>query len=127
VKLVVSDPIELANAIRAVRKHAGVRLDDMAAAVGVSKQTITNLEAGRCKLSTALCRSKLRLQQLHRNQPQLLLLVFKLHKDRLLRLLLLLNVKHKKVKWYQALLLTWHRLIQNLQRLKRLKVLSLKR
>ena len=53
-KLVVSDPIELANAIRAVRKHAGVRLDDMAAAVGVSKQTITNLEAGRCKLSTAL-------------------------------------------------------------------------
>jgi DNA-binding XRE family transcriptional regulator len=54
VKLVVSDPIELANAIRAVRKHAGVRLDDMAAAVGVSKQTITNLEAGRCKLSTAL-------------------------------------------------------------------------
>lgn len=53
-KLVVSDPIELANAIRAVRKDAGVRLDDMAAAVGVSKQTITNLEAGRCKLSTAL-------------------------------------------------------------------------
>lgn len=53
-KLVVSDPVQLANAIRAVRKHAGVRLDDMAAAVGVSKQTITNLEAGRCKLSTAL-------------------------------------------------------------------------
>lgn len=53
-KLVVSDPIELANAVRAVRKHTGVRLDDMAAAVGVSKQTITNLEAGRCKLSTAL-------------------------------------------------------------------------
>lgn len=53
-KLVVSDPIELANAIRAVRKNTGVRLDDMAAAVGVSKQTITNLEAGRCKLSTAL-------------------------------------------------------------------------
>jgi DNA-binding XRE family transcriptional regulator len=54
VKLVVSDPVELASAIRAVRKHAGVRLDDMAAAVGVSKQTITNLEAGRCKLSTVL-------------------------------------------------------------------------
>lgn len=38
---------ELGRAIRAVRRHAGVRIDDLAATVGVSKQFIQDAELGK--------------------------------------------------------------------------------
>ncbi|MEY4712336.1 MAG: hypothetical protein RIS88_1786 [Pseudomonadota bacterium] len=37
----------LGLAVRAARKHAGVRLDDLAATAGVSKQFTTELEHGK--------------------------------------------------------------------------------
>ncbi|MET4577196.1 helix-turn-helix domain-containing protein [Ottowia thiooxydans] len=38
---------DLGHAIRAVRKASGTRLDDLAAILGVSKQTTANLEYGK--------------------------------------------------------------------------------
>jgi len=47
---------DLGIALRAVRKSAKVRLDDLSQTVGVSKQTTTNLEQGRptVQLGTAI-------------------------------------------------------------------------
>ena len=51
-KLKIDSPEGLALALRAVRRHSHVRLDDLAKTVGVSKQTATNVEQGKAKLST---------------------------------------------------------------------------
>ncbi|GAB2809797.1 hypothetical protein GCM10027276_08210 [Comamonas piscis] len=42
---------DLGHAIRAVRKASGIRLDDLAGIVGVSKQTTSNLEYGKDTVS----------------------------------------------------------------------------
>jgi DNA-binding XRE family transcriptional regulator len=51
-KLTVQTAEELGLALRAVRKDSHVRLEDLAQTVGVSKQTATNVEQGKAKLST---------------------------------------------------------------------------
>nr|WP_295078311.1 helix-turn-helix domain-containing protein [uncultured Roseateles sp.] len=53
-KISVESAEELALVLRAVRKSSRVRLDDLAKTVGVSKQTATNVEQGKAKLSTML-------------------------------------------------------------------------
>lgn len=51
---------DLGFAVRAVRKNAGVRLDDLAATVGVSKQFATELEHGKPGIRFALALAVLR-------------------------------------------------------------------
>jgi DNA-binding XRE family transcriptional regulator len=51
-KLTVQTAEELGLALRAVRKDSHVRLEDLAQTVGISKQTATNVEQGKAKLST---------------------------------------------------------------------------
>jgi DNA-binding XRE family transcriptional regulator len=53
-KVTIQSPEELGLALRAVRKHSRVRLEDLAQTVGVSKQTATNVEQGKAKLGTML-------------------------------------------------------------------------
>ena len=53
-KLTVQTPEDLGLALRAVRKDSRVRLEDLAQTVKVSKQTATNVEQGKAKLSTML-------------------------------------------------------------------------
>ena len=53
-KLVINTPQDIGNAVRAMRKVNHVRLEDLAKAIGVSKQTATNLETGQAKLVTLL-------------------------------------------------------------------------
>lgn len=43
----IHNPAELGVVIRALRKSAGVRQDDLAASVGVSKQFATDVEHGK--------------------------------------------------------------------------------
>lgn len=51
-KIHIHSPADLGRALRAARKDGRVLLEDLAQTVGVSKQTATNLEAGRAKLET---------------------------------------------------------------------------
>ncbi len=51
-KVTIQSPADLGRALRAARKDGRVLLEDLAQTVGVSKQTATNLEAGRAKLET---------------------------------------------------------------------------
>lgn len=51
-KVTIHSPADLGRALRAARKDGHVLLEDLAQTVGVSKQTATNLEAGRAKLET---------------------------------------------------------------------------
>lgn len=51
-KVTIQSPADLGRALRAARKDGHVLLEDLAQTVGVSKQTATNLEAGRAKLET---------------------------------------------------------------------------
>lgn len=44
---IIQSAQDLGFALRAVRKSAKVRLDDLSQTVGVSKQTTTNLEQGK--------------------------------------------------------------------------------
>lgn len=46
-KHIIHSAEDLGFALRAVRKSAKVRLDDLSQTVGVSKQTTTNLEQGK--------------------------------------------------------------------------------
>lgn len=46
-KLPVTSSQDLGHIVRAVRKEAGVRLDDLAAIVGVSKQFTSDVEHGK--------------------------------------------------------------------------------
>jgi len=46
-KHIIYSAEDLGFALRAVRKSAKVRLDDLSQTVGVSKQTTTNLEQGK--------------------------------------------------------------------------------
>lgn len=46
-KLPVTSAQDLGHIVRAVRKDAGVRLDDLAAIVGVSKQFTSDVERGK--------------------------------------------------------------------------------
>jgi y4mF family transcriptional regulator len=46
-KLPVTSSRELGQIIRAVRKESGVRLDDLAAITGVSKQFVSDVEHGK--------------------------------------------------------------------------------
>ena len=46
-KQIIHSAEDLGFALRAVRKSAKVRLDDLSQTVGVSKQTTTNLEQGK--------------------------------------------------------------------------------
>ena len=46
-QLPVTSSRELGQIVRAVRKEAGVRLDDLAAIVGVSKQFTSDVEHGK--------------------------------------------------------------------------------
>ena len=53
-KLAIQSADELGLVLRAVRKDSHVPLEDLAQTVGVSRQTATNVEQGRAKLSTML-------------------------------------------------------------------------
>jgi DNA-binding XRE family transcriptional regulator len=53
-RLTIRTADELGLALRAVRKDSRVPLEDLAQTVGVSRQTATNVEQGRTKLSTML-------------------------------------------------------------------------
>lgn len=46
-KHIIHSPHDLGFALRAVRKSAKVRLDDLSQTVGVSKQTTVNVEKGK--------------------------------------------------------------------------------
>jgi len=43
----IRSPAELGLALRAVRKHSDVRIDDFAATTGVSKQFVSDVERGK--------------------------------------------------------------------------------
>jgi transcriptional regulator with XRE-family HTH domain len=43
----LNSPITLGSAIRSARTQAGIRLKDAAMAIGVSLQTLVNIEAGK--------------------------------------------------------------------------------
>ena len=53
-RLTIQSADELGLALRAVRKDSRVPLEDLAQTVGVSRQTATNVEQGRTKVSTML-------------------------------------------------------------------------
>ena len=53
-RLTIKNADELGLALRAVRKDSRVPLEDLAQTVGVSRQTATNVEQGRTKVSTML-------------------------------------------------------------------------
>lgn len=46
-QVTISTVAELGLALRAARRHGGVRLDDLAATAGVSKQFVSDLEYGK--------------------------------------------------------------------------------
>ena len=46
-KVTIPTTAELGNAIRAVRRASGVRLDDLAATAGLSKQFVQDVEHGK--------------------------------------------------------------------------------
>ncbi len=53
-RLTIKTADELGLALRAVRRDSRVPLEDLAQTVGVSRQTATNVEQGRTKVSTML-------------------------------------------------------------------------
>lgn len=53
-RFIVQSAAELGWVLRAVRKDSRVPLEDLAQTVGVSRQTATNVEQGRTKVSTML-------------------------------------------------------------------------
>ena len=53
-KVTIQSADELGLVLRAVRKDSGVPLEDLAQTVGVSRQTATNVEQGRTKVSTMI-------------------------------------------------------------------------
>lgn len=53
-RLAIQSADDLGLALRAVRRDSRVPLEDLAQTVGVSRQTATNVEQGRAKLSTML-------------------------------------------------------------------------
>ena len=53
-KITIRSADELGLVLRAVRKDSGVPLEDLAQTVGVSRQTATNVEQGRTKVSTMI-------------------------------------------------------------------------
>jgi transcriptional regulator with XRE-family HTH domain len=53
-RITVNSPSDLGLAVRSVRRHSKVRLDDLAATAGVSKQFTSDVEHGKATVQLGL-------------------------------------------------------------------------